>query len=319
MNKNDISIIIPAFNEESHIGGVIDSIEENCEGRFNYEIIVIDNGSNDRTVSIAKSKGACVFLKPSVTISALRNIGVCNAKGKIFVFIDADVFLKATWGEKLFPVLEILENDPMAITGSTYGLREKPSWVEWCWYEPVLSKENINYINGGHLITTRVLFKEVGGFNERLETGEDYDFCLRAKRIGAKIINNPALEVVHEGYPKTLTKFFQRERWHGRGDYVSFRTIFSSKPAIFSLSQFGIMIISLILAIIFNNLIFVLIYISYIGILCSWVSFNRCGGFNLYFPGCAILYALYFFARSFAFFDVMLKKRSNYHTEKAEY
>ena len=316
MNKVDLSFIIPVLNEEEHIGGVIDSIKENCDKHYTYEIIIVDNGSIDRTRDIAKSKSSRVFCKPDVSISTLRNAGVAEAQGEIIVFIDADVYLKDTWGKKIGSVLEWLENNPMTITGSTYGLRDNPRWVERYWYEPVLHREEINYINGGHLITTKKLFKKVGGFNKNLETGEDADFCYRAKRIGAKIINNPELEVIHEGYPKTVMNFFQRERWHGRGDYVSLKSIFSSKPAILSLAQCGVMLISLVWAIIHVNPMPLFIYISFMGILCGVSAIFRCGGINLFVPGCIFLYVFYFLARSVAFFDVIFGKPSKYNIAK---
>ena len=317
MNKTKVSFIIPALNEEKHIKGVIDSIKKNVSGRFVYEIIVVDNGSVDRTRNIAKRRGSYVFCVPGVTISALRNTGVAKAHGEIIGFIDADVYLKANWGKNIDKAIEVLEHNPMTIIGSIYGLREKPTWVERNWYKPILNKKNINYINGGHLITTKVLFEKVGGFEETLETGEDYDFCNRARKIGTKIINDPSLEVMHEGYPKTIISFFQRERWHGRGDYFSFGTILSSKPAMFSLAQFGVMIISLALAITYADLLFLLIYASFMVGLCGGSAFYRCGRINITLLACTFLYLVYFLARGIAFFDVV--KRALYSNVRGKY
>lgn len=307
-NRVNISFIIPAYNEESHIAKVIDSINSNVDGRYSYEIIVVDNGSTDHTIEIAKSKKVRTFCLPCRTISALRNFGVAKMHGDIIVFIDADVYLKDTWGDKIGSVIEKLKQDPKIITGSMYGIKDKANWIERHWFAPILKRDSHNYINAGHLLITKGFFENIGGFNEEFETGEDSELCERGKLLGATIINDTELKVVHEGYPKNVLDFFHRERWHGRGDYVSFKNMIRSKPAILSLMQMGVLIVSVVLALWFANLRFLLVYIFFMVSICTLSAYYRSKRINLSLPFCSILYSLYFVARGFSFIDVLWKR-----------
>lgn len=315
MNKNEISFIIPALNEERHIGRLIDSIEDNLNGRCAHEVILIDNGSADRTVEIARSNGAHVINMPNCTISSLRNAGVKSSKGEVLVFLDADVYLKKGWGEKIEPIIRWLKSNPFTITGSIYGVSDEAGWIERCWFQPISLRQRVKYINGGHLIISRELFNKLGGFCEDLETGEDYEFCQRGReRYNIRIINIPELRVVHAGYPKTIVEFFRRERWHGRGDWGSLRSIVLSKPALLSLAQAFVLIGSIIGALVFGNLWFLLIYFILMPFLCLAASFHRLGWMASRLPSCAFLYGVYFTARTMSFLDVIFgrpyKKRS---------
>ena len=170
MIHKELCFIIPALNEETHIGGVLDSVWDNVDGRFEFEVIVVDNGSSDRTLEIAREKGAICLHAPGCTISSLRNLGVLEASSDIFVFLDADVYLGKDWGVQSGSVMERLHNQPHIISGSLYGISEENNWIERIWFAPRTSQQDINYINGGHLIIHRSLFTRVGGFDPELET-----------------------------------------------------------------------------------------------------------------------------------------------------
>ncbi|MCZ6703576.1 MAG: glycosyltransferase [Ignavibacteria bacterium] len=81
-----ISIIIPAYNEEKFISNTIQSITTRMPPHYQYEIIVVDHGSSDETVALASSVGAIVIDGSHLkTIAALRNLGVKNSSGRIFI------------------------------------------------------------------------------------------------------------------------------------------------------------------------------------------------------------------------------------------
>ena len=235
-NNKDIvfSFIIPTFNEEKHIAAVINSIKQCVQNIYSYEIIVVDNGSTDKTPDIVKGQKVVLLINKSATIAESRNLGASFAKGDIYIFLDGDVIITRKWVENIASVIHTLKKNPYIVTGSRCGISKSGSWIENSWFKPLLS-EKANYINSGHLITTKSLFNKLSGFNSHLETGEDYDFSMRAKKIGSTIINNPLLEVIHEGYPKTLINFVKREFWHGKGSYHDFATFLRSKTAIISI------------------------------------------------------------------------------------
>lgn len=308
----NLSFVIPALNEEAHIGGVLDSIIRQVNGLVRYEIIVVDNGSEDRTIEIAEEKGGNCIHAPDCSISSLRNLGVLEANSDILVFLDADVYLGEDWGVRIGPVIERLRSQPHIITGSLYGISEENNWIERIWFAPRTSQRETKYINGGHLIIHRNEFSRVGGFDPELETGEDYEFCVRARRMGARIENYPELKVVHAGYPKSIVRFFNRERWHARGDYKSLKTISSSKPALVSIANLGMAGTCTFGMFICPQFWFVFLYtyvIFFTGVSLA-ASIHRWGGgkFNsLDFLGIVFLYMVYFTARTVSIVDVALQ------------
>ncbi len=88
MNKTDISVIIPAYNESGAIGDVIKKIKTLYP---DSEVIVINDGSTDDTVSVAKGAGAIVYSHPyNIGNGAAVKSGIRIASGEIFVFMDGD-------------------------------------------------------------------------------------------------------------------------------------------------------------------------------------------------------------------------------------
>lgn len=304
MIKKEISFIIPTLNEEANIGGVLDSIKENLDGRFQYEVVVVDNGSRDRTVEIAQKKGATCFHAPGCTISSMRNLGALEANSDILVFLDGDVYLGKDWGEKIRPVY----GQPQIITGSFCGISEENNWIERIWFAPRTTLKETNYMNSGHLIIHRSFFLKVGGFDPYLETGEDYEFCARARRMGARIENDPELKVMHAGYPKSIKRFFARERWHARGDYKSLKTLASSKPAFVSLANLCIAVTCTTSMFISSQPWFTFVYIYGASIVAVSLaaSIYRCRGtLRSGFIGTVFLYIVYFTARTVSLADVV--------------
>ena len=300
MTAPEISFIIPTYNEEEHIKAVIDAIKKRLSDKYLYEIIVVDNGSDDKTVFLAENSHAKIFIKPSLTIAGLRNFGAKKAKGDILIFVDGDVYLADKWIENFPQILEILEEDPYIITGSRCGISKSESWIERFWFKPLLL-ENANYINSGHLITTKRLFNDLGGFKQGLETGEDYDFSMRAKNVGAKIINNPELQVIHEGYPKNLFSFMRREVWHGKETYKSLNSILTSKTGIISIVFLFLHLISLFGLLFLNSLTVMALSSFLIALICIMSSAVKFRPLTNNWFITSYIYYFYFWGRSLCF------------------
>ena len=210
----ELSFIIPTLNEEENIGRLIDSIHEHSNG-ISHEIIVVDNGSTDRTKEIVEQKGAKVLYEPELNISGLRNAGARQSSGKVYIFLDGDVQLTPEWSQEFPKTLELLYKDKDILTGSKCGIPNENNFLEKYWFTSRKGQSE-KYINSAHLIIHKELFDKLQGFDPELITGEDTDLSLRAKEEhGAKIINNKQLRVLHHGYPDNLYAFVKREAWHG--------------------------------------------------------------------------------------------------------
>jgi len=97
-----------------------------------YEILVIDNGSEDETVNVAKKFAADVHIVPDVTVAALRNYGAERAQGKVLAFIDADCTLQPDWFDSVLPYID---DETVKCFGSPPGIPEQSTWVQECWYQ----------------------------------------------------------------------------------------------------------------------------------------------------------------------------------------
>jgi len=117
-----ISIIIPALNEEESIGRVLNDIP----GEIVEEVIVVDNGSSDNTVTVSKGLGANVILEPLKGYGAacLKGISILKQDTDIVVFLDADY---SDYPQDLHTVVKPIRNDnaDMVIGSRMSGEREK--------------------------------------------------------------------------------------------------------------------------------------------------------------------------------------------------
>ena len=303
-----ISFILPALNEARHIQGAIASIHKFSTHLYEYEIIVIDNGSVDGTGVTAQNNGAIVYSIPGISVGALRNFGASKARYDYLVFLDADVCLTAMWQKRILQVLDRLQENGYVIAGSTCGTSANPSLIESCWWGQAKEKNKVNYINSGHMIVKRHVFQKLGGFDEQLKTGEDSEFCQRHRDIEVEIVHDAALHVIHEGYPKTWYQFFRRERWHGLGDYSSLDIFMRSKPALVSRCQAALSIATLALGAATGNLYWLCIYPAIIMPVCFLLAYRRSPAINRCLLVNAGLFFAYFWARALSLADVISKR-----------
>jgi len=96
----EISIVIPTLNEELSIGKVLDSINKHMKD-FEYEILVVDGLSTDKTVVISREKGARIIMEKRKGYGRAYKTGFAEAKGKIICTLDGDT----TYPDELFPAL----------------------------------------------------------------------------------------------------------------------------------------------------------------------------------------------------------------------
>ena len=103
-----ISVIIPAYNEAQSIRDCLISLSSQTLPRESYEIIVVDGGSDDNTLEIAKEYADLVFIQESPKVGGARNDGISRAKYEIVATTDADTVLPPHWLKRV----QVLFDDP---------------------------------------------------------------------------------------------------------------------------------------------------------------------------------------------------------------
>jgi glycosyltransferase involved in cell wall biosynthesis len=304
----DLSFVIPCLNEQDSIRQTLLDIKRNVPSELSYQIIVVDNGSVDQTVVIAEELGARVLIRPKVSVSELRNIGVSNAMGKLVVFIDADISLTEEWKNHIFKYYKNAINDK-TVYGSNCTPTGNEGILNSCWFSPMAAKVNTSYVATGHMIISKSHFEKIGGFDPQLKTGEDYEFSQRARGRGFAIKNVPELRVVHLGFPSTVRKFFEREAWHGQGDLASFKTAFTSKVFLAAFA-FAISHLLLTISVLMQNFFFMMIGLNTVIGIPIFLSFYKFSQLNLNRRIVNIfLNSIYLYGRLFSFFYMKRKWR----------
>ena len=202
MDNIRFSIIIPVRNAPKHLKKCLTAIHESLLD--NFECIVVDDCSTDKTVSVAKGFPVRIFRTSAPKGPAhARNIGAKHARGQILFFVDADVLVCA---DTLLKIDRALRNHPEidAIIGSYDNLPHDRSFVSQYknlfhhYVHQHLSLHTCTFWTGCGAVRKSV-FDEIGGFDEsyRLPAVEDIEFGFRLTQKKKKISLEKNIRVKH--------------------------------------------------------------------------------------------------------------------------
>lgn len=210
-----ISIIIPTKNEETLLPRILADISK--QTFKDYEVIVADADSDDDTVKIAESYG-CKVVEGGMPGPG-RNKGVEASRGEYLMFFDADVTFDEDFIAQAFEEFQRKYLEAASCYIYPDDLSDKD-------YKPMFDFYNVyvssaQFFNpgalGSFIMCTRRLFDRLGGFDERIKLGEDYDFVKRASKISKfRIMNNMHVKIStrridKEGVLKYLTRNLSSE------------------------------------------------------------------------------------------------------------
>ena len=172
-----LSIIIPTKNEEEYLPALLESIKK--QTFKDYEIIIADNNSKDKTKKIAK-KYKCKIIKGGLPGKA-RNKGAKSATGDIFLFLDADTELKAKdfleKGIKEFKKRKLDVAVPlMYLKGKKL---DKLYFDFWNRLTELFQYSLTPFAGGWCIFVKRDLHNKIKGFDEKIILGEDSDYVQR--------------------------------------------------------------------------------------------------------------------------------------------
>jgi glycosyltransferase involved in cell wall biosynthesis len=188
-----VSIIIPVLNEEKSLPGLFEALK--AQEFQDFEVIVADAGSTDKTREIAESFGAKVI--PGGMPAVGRNAGAASASGKWLLFLDADVFLSAKFLK--FMIEEAEEEGADAASAAVVPLSDK--LIDQIMHEVAnayiqLTQYFYPHAGGFCILVKKSLHDEIGGYDESLKLAEDHEYIARAQKAGKfKILKRPKIYV----------------------------------------------------------------------------------------------------------------------------
>ena len=248
-NFKTLSIVIPAYNKEDSIRQTVEAIQNSDYPKDKLEIIVVDDGSKDKTVEIAKElKGIKLYVKGYNSGKAdAVNYGIRKANGEIVAIVDADSYPEKDAFSKMMGYFE----DPQtgAVTATCYvrntekviGKLQAIEYFLIAFGRKILDFVDSVYVTPGSLSMYRKkLLDEIGGFDSKNIT-EDIEIAW--KILKNKYKNRMCLGArVSTDVPDTLKKWWrQRLRWNIGG----FQTVNKYRNSFFRKSQkmFGLFVV----------------------------------------------------------------------------
>lgn len=205
----NIAIVIPALNEEEAIADCLEALlGGSC---LPAETIVVDGGSDDDTVRIARDLGATVLDNPNKTAAAGRNVGIKMAQTEYIAFIDADCIPSALWLESLLNRLEKSDVDGVAgkIIPRSPRNEYEAYWNHIAWEvlmcfgdEPgrIAEKDLRHSVVTASCAYRRDALEKLGGFDEWFgNNAEDVDLTWRAIDAGMSLMYEPSAIVMASG------------------------------------------------------------------------------------------------------------------------
>src|ERR1039458_475416 len=178
-----ISVIVPAFNEEKLLGASLAEIQTAAAAftrlGWEFELVVCDNNSTDRTADIARAAGARVGFEPVNQIARARNAGAAAATGDWLIFVDADTHPSA---ELFAEVAGQISSGKCLAGGATVQMDEKKFALDlaiglWNWTSRLKK-----WMAGAFIFIETAAFRQIGGFSRELFATEEFGLSQRLEQ-----------------------------------------------------------------------------------------------------------------------------------------
>ena len=225
--KKMISVVIPTYNAERTIEESLEAITNQTLSSNEYEVIVVDDGSTDSTLRLAKKYPVLIIEQKHMGAAVARNTGVKSAKGEIIVFTDSDCVPEPDWVAEM--VSPIRGNGIAGVKGA-YRTRQKKLLARFSQiefedrYEKLRHYEYIDFVDSHAAAFTKEAFLSVGGFNPTfpVASNEDVDLSYKLAERGYQMVFNPDAVVYHY-HPDTLWKYLRLKFWRGYWRMAAYR------------------------------------------------------------------------------------------------
>ena len=209
MNHPVLSVIIPAYNEEKDIGNCLSSLQKQSYPKNKIGIIIVDDGSTDKTCQIVKKFKSVKLIKGKHKGPGFsRNLGAKKAKGEILIFVDADMTFDKDYLKNLTePIIK------KKVIGTEEGMQiasNRDNIWSRCWGTHFKDYPNIKK---GHIFRAipKKKFKEMGGFDPIYGYADDLTFYFKYG-VRSKWVRNA---ICYHKNPETLNEVYKQSSWIG--------------------------------------------------------------------------------------------------------
>lgn len=224
------SIVVAAYNAQETIEPLIKSLLE--LDYPNKEIIIVNDGSTDKTAEIIKKYPVILINQPNQGASAARNNGLNHAKSEIIAYTDSDCVVARDWLKNLIKHFD--DPEVGAVTGQTIFATDNhcTSWVRSLDIEERNNsrKKYTRLANGPNSAFRRDLLKKIGGFNPKWFHAEDTEVSYNIWKEGFKIIYEPNAIVHH--VPENNWRKYLKKRY--RDAYAFTRILWNNTKTAFT-------------------------------------------------------------------------------------
>lgn len=219
--KIQYSVVIPAYNAAKTLPDTLIALKNQSVSPGDYEVIVVDDGSTDKTAAVAHSFGANCISQPNRGPAAARNQGARVAKGQIILFTDADCAPDKDWiGQMTLPFRNV---QTVGVKGA-YRTRQAELAARFAQAEFEDRYDLLQKVAGIDMVDTysaafrREIFIAIGLFDESfpVANNEDTELSYRLCSAGHLLVFNPEAVVCHrhqDSFAKYLRLKFKRGYW----------------------------------------------------------------------------------------------------------
>jgi glycosyltransferase involved in cell wall biosynthesis len=218
-------VIIPCYNYAHFLPDAFASVL--AQTLVDWELIVVDDGSTDATLTIARQllaqhpdRRMRVFHQPNQGNAAARNTGAARAAGEYMMYLDADDLLAPTYLEQTTAILRAQPNVGFVNTGMRLFGEDRHDWPSTAYVARLLPLENAVL---SHALLRRVAWEQVGGFDavHRLYGLEDWDFWLRLAAVGWQGRHIDQLLVFYRRHGRSMSSQLRNDQeWDARAEII---------------------------------------------------------------------------------------------------
>jgi GT2 family glycosyltransferase len=220
-----VSVVICAYNAERTMRACLESLR--TIDYPNYEVVIVDDGSRDRTAEIAGDFSEFRLIRqPNKGLSAARNVGMRAARGELIAYTDSDCVVDPHW---LTLMIRAMNDQGFDSCGGPNYAPHEEGWVEACCAASpgapchvLVGDDRAEHLAGCNMIYRKSALAAIGGFDPQFTAaGDDVDICWRMLAAGFTLGFCPAAFVWHFRR-NTVNAYYGQQRGYGKAEAMLF-------------------------------------------------------------------------------------------------